>query len=101
MSFPLSGAPHSRWFAVSGLQACGPAVFWAAGALARNGAGCMRPLAAANDESGLIDPDVGGLDHRCPADDLGIDGGAKLGRRIADRLHHLERELLAYLRGPD
>jgi len=48
MSFPLSGAPHSRWFAVSGLDACGPAVFWAAVRLACNGPECMRPLAAAN-----------------------------------------------------
>jgi len=48
MSFPLSGAPHSRWFAVSGLQVRGPAVFWAAVRLARNGPGCMRPLAAVN-----------------------------------------------------
>src|SRR3954470_343870 len=47
MSFPLSGAPHSRWFAVAGLQACGPAVFPAAVRLARNGPGCMPPPAAA------------------------------------------------------
>src|SRR3954470_23849530 len=122
MSFPLSGAPHSRWFSGSGLQARGPAVFWAAVRLACNGPGCMRPLAAANAavvipgraggaspeslttardmdsalpryrsgpgmterhkrvEAGLVDPDVGGLDDRCPADNLGINGGAKFGR---------------------
>jgi len=33
---------------VSGLQVRGPAVFWAAVRLARNGPGCMRPLAAVN-----------------------------------------------------
>src|SRR5689334_14251260 len=53
------------------------------------------------EKKALIHLDAGLLDHRRPAREVALDLRLELGRRVADRLHQLHRELLLQVLGVD